>query len=90
MYDLCMNQTINISVPKAMMDDIKDMVSAGHFASVSEVFRAGINKIKVDLHPKYYKEIQISERAKRRLHRAMNDVKKGKYMTITSFRDLLD
>lgn len=85
-----MNQTINISLPKTMLADIKDMIAAGHFATVSETIRAGVNKIKVELHPKYYKEIKLSPKAERRLKGAEADLRAGKYVTIKSFSELLD
>lgn len=65
------------------------MIEAGHFATVSEAIRAGVNKIKLELHPKYYREVEVGPRAKRRLARAMKDLEEGKFIKVKSFQDLL-
>ena len=92
MYYICMNQanqTINISLPKTMMEDIKELIAAGHFATVSETLRAGVNKVKVELLPKYYKEVAVGPRALARLKRAKADIRAGKAIRVKSFVDLL-
>lgn len=48
MYGICMNQanqTINISLPKTMMEDIKDLIKSGYFVSISEVIRAALREV---------------------------------------------
>jgi len=48
MYDICMNQanqTINISLTKTMMADIKELIKSGYFVSVSEVIRAALREV---------------------------------------------
>lgn len=83
------NQTINISLPKSMMLDIKELIAAGHFATVSETIRAGINKVKVEMLPKYYKEVTVGPRALAQLKRAEAQIKAGKAIRVKSFVDLL-
>lgn len=89
---MCMNQanqTINISLPKTMMEDIKELIAAGHFATVSETIRAGVNKIKVEFLPKYYKEVTVGPKALARLKRADAEIRAGKTIPVKSFVDLL-
>ena len=39
------NQTINISLTKTMMADIKELIKSGYFVSVSEVIRAALREV---------------------------------------------
>lgn len=92
MYDICMNQTnqtINISLPKTMMEDIKELIAAGHFATVSETIRAGINKVKVEFLPKYYKEVNVGPKTIARMKRSMKEYDEGKYIEVKTFQDLI-
>lgn len=80
--------TINISLPASMLADLKDLVKAGHFASVSEAIRAGINQIKVSLHPKY-KNIVLGPRALRNFAQAEKDYRSGKLPSFDNVDDLV-
>ena len=84
-----MKQTINISVPEEMMKDIQSMVKLGHFASISEAFRAGINEVKTKLLPKY-QTMQLSPEVEERMRKAMDQYDEGKAIAINSFSDLLE
>ena len=81
-------QTINISLPSSMLSEVKDLVAEGHFASISEAIRAGINAIKVSLHPKY-KNIQLGPKALKDFAQAKKDFLAGKTIPIKSLDDLL-
>ena len=83
------NQTINISLPKTMMEDIKELIAAGHFSTVSETIRAGVNKIKVEFLPKYYKEVTLGPKAIARMKKSMKEYEEGKYIEVKSFQDLI-
>jgi Arc/MetJ-type ribon-helix-helix transcriptional regulator len=80
--------TINISLPASMLADLKDLVKAGHFASVSEAIRAGINQIKVSLHPKY-KNIKLGPNALRNFAQAEQDYREGKLPSFDNVDDLM-
>jgi len=81
-------QTINISLPKTMLDDLKDLVAAGHFASISEAIRAGINQIKTALHPKY-KNIQLGPRALQDFAQAEKDYYAGKTISFDNMDNMM-
>ena len=81
-------QTINISLPASMLSDLKDLVKAGHFASVSEAIRAGINQVKMALHPKYT-NINLGPKALRDFAQAEKDYHAGRTKVIKSLNDLL-
>ncbi|MEI8232615.1 MAG: ribbon-helix-helix domain-containing protein [bacterium] len=81
-------QTINISLPSSMLADVKDLVAAGHFASISEAIRAGINQIKVSLHPKY-QNIHLGPSALKDFSQTEKDFLAGKTIPIKSLDDLI-
>lgn len=81
-------QTINISLPATMLSDVKDLVAAGHFASISEAIRAGINQIKVSLHPKY-QNIKLGPQALKDFAQAEKDFDSGKTISFDTMDDLV-
>jgi Arc/MetJ-type ribon-helix-helix transcriptional regulator len=85
-----MNQTINISLPKTMHQDLKDLVEAGHFSSVSEAIRAGINQIKTALHPKYkIPTYQMSQSLEDLIIETTPKIKEGKLSSTNSVSELI-
>lgn len=89
MYDACMNQTtINVSLTKGMMEDLHEMVAAGHFASISEAIRAAVNGLKLQLLPKY-QVVQLNPTAEKRFEKSLTEYRAGKGIKVKSFADLL-
>lgn len=70
-----MRTVLNISLPKAMADEVKREVKDGKFASTSEFFR---HILRVWNTEKLYKDLQESKR----------DFEKGDYKVLKSLKDL--
>ncbi len=86
LYDICMNYTVNISLPKPLADQAKAKVKQGHYASLSEVIRTALRNFLTSDVPVY----KISTKAERKALKALKDHKEGKTRQIKSLDDLDD
>ncbi len=70
-----MRTVINISLPEALAEEVKNEVKEGKFASTSEFFR---HILRVWNTEKQYRDLQASKR----------DFAKGNFKTLKSLKDL--
>ncbi len=70
-----MRSILNISLPEALADEVRQEVKDGKFASTSEFFRHLLRLWNTE---KLYRDLQQSEK----------DFKAGKYKVLKSFKDL--
>ena len=70
-----MRSIINISLPQAMVDDVKNYVSSGQYSTVSEFFRHLIRNWQED-------------KLLRELNKSKAEIKAGKGIYLKSLRDL--
>lgn len=82
-----MNQTINVSIPKALTDLAKQQVKAGYYASVSEVVRTALRNLFTE--SPSIPTIKLSKRAEAKFKQAEKDYREGKTISFTSFEELL-
>jgi len=70
-----MRSILNISLPEALADEVRQEVKDGKFASTSEFFRHLLRLWNTE---KLYRDLQQSEK----------EFKAGKYKVLKSFKDL--
>jgi len=70
-----MRAVLNISLPQAMVDDVKDYVSNGQYSTVSEFFRHLVRNWQED-------------KLLRELNKSKAEIKAGKGIYLKSLRDL--
>lgn len=83
-----MNKTINISLPNTLLDEIKALVQAGEFASISDAIRHATRAAFSRKHsiPTY----RMSERALKSAQEARRLHKEGKLQSFNSVTELLE
>lgn len=82
---MCINYTINISLPKALADKAKEQVKTGYYSSVSEVVREALRCLFIKEKVPVFK---MSPKAEKRALQALKDYKEGKAIEINSFKEL--
>lgn len=75
MYDYCMINTLNISLPQKLREQANELVKKGYYASFSDLTRTAIRKLLNDKYDLWLKE-------------AREDVKKGRAVTLDSQEDI--
>lgn len=79
-----MNQTINVSLPKGLVDLAKQQVASGYYSSVSEVIRDALRKFTVVFETP---TIQLSKRAQKDFEQARREHDRGETVTVKSFSE---
>lgn len=80
-----MNQTINVSLPKGLIDLAKQQVASGYYSSVSEVIRDALRKF---THTTHDSSIQLSKHAQAVFDKGMEEYQAGKATHLKSIDDL--
>jgi putative addiction module CopG family antidote len=81
-----MNNTINISLPKALSDLANQQVKAGYYSSISEVIRDALRKMLMEPAVPTFK---MSKKAEKVAAEAEKEYREGKTIPFTSVSDLL-
>ncbi len=84
-----MNQTINISLPKPLLDELRELVKSGEFSSISEAIRHATRNIVKSTTPKYT-IVKLSPAAEKRFEKSLSNYQKGDAIAIQSFSDLIE
>jgi putative addiction module CopG family antidote len=80
-----MNQTINVSLPKGLIDLAKRKVESGYYSSVSEVIRDALRKL--ESKPKY-PIMKVTPKLEKSIAQAEKDYKEGKTVSVNSIDEL--
>jgi len=81
-----MNNTINISLPKALSDLANQQVQAGYYSSISEVIRDALRKMLMEPAVPTFKK---SAKAEKVAAQAEKEYREGKTKIIKSFTELV-
>lgn len=83
--DHAMNQTINISLPKGLIDLARQQVKSGYYSSVSEVIRDAMRKYSAETS---YPTIKLSKKAEAVFDKGLEEYHTGKSTRLKSTDDL--
>lgn len=79
-----MNYTLNVSIPKPLVDRAKEQVKKGYYASFSEVVRTALRELLVPQVP----EFKMSKRMEKIVELGLKEYREGKIKPISSLKEL--
>lgn len=79
-----MNYTLNVSIPKPLVDRAKEQVKKGYYTSFSEVVRAALRDLLLTDIPEY----KMSKRMEKLVDKAIAEYNEGKIKPISSLKEL--
>lgn len=79
-----MNSTLNVSIPKPLVELAKEQVKKGYYTSFSEVVRDALRNMLIADIPEY----KMSKRTEKIVEQAMKEYRAGKIKPISSLKEL--
>lgn len=85
MYDICMNYTVNVSIPKTLADIAHEQVRKGYYSTLSEVVRAALRRLLIEDQVPTFK---MSQKAEKQAEKAYQEYLAGKALKLNSLDDI--